>query len=341
MRIFYFMLVAIFIANCVCIESASANEPTVCDLTNRLSGSETSWTGDKSGEKGVNEYGDETYANTFASDNGVFVFNNSYSVGDDYDYWSGFAYTNTTDVETVYFNVSAIAGKGVTENSSAAYITAFVGVTPTITFSENSSFEQLGMYVTNATYTYLSMRDGDGYAKKFGGEDGTDPDWLKLTATGYNQNGEETGSAGFYLADFRPENASEKYLVNEWKWFDLSSLGAAITSVKFSMESSDNDDWGMKTPAYFCIDGLQGVQTTVSFENSDVDASTIYYAHGLLYIQGLEGAEVQVVNIAGAIVTTFVAGSDFEAVPLGFNKGIYVVQAVKDGNKTAVKINVR
>jgi hypothetical protein len=29
-----------------------------------------------------------------------------------------------------------------------------------------------GLYITNGTYPYLSMRDGDGFAKKFGGASG-------------------------------------------------------------------------------------------------------------------------------------------------------------------------
>jgi hypothetical protein len=41
-------------------------------------------------------------------------------------------------------------------------------------------FNGQGVYVTNTTYAYNSMRDGDMFAKKFGGPTGNDPDWYKL-----------------------------------------------------------------------------------------------------------------------------------------------------------------
>ncbi len=31
-----------------------------------------------------------------------------------------------------------------------------------------------------------------------------------------------------------------------------------VTSLKFTLESSDNGTWGMNTPAYFCIDNFNG-----------------------------------------------------------------------------------
>ncbi len=99
------------------------------------------------------------------------------------------------------------------------------------------------------------MIDGDDYAKKFGGTGGTDPDWFKVTIAGISAEGDTTGTIDYYLADFRSENSSEDYIVDNWQWIDISELGT-IAKLHFSLSSSDNGDWGMNTPAYFCIDQL-------------------------------------------------------------------------------------
>lgn len=99
-----------------------------------------------------------------------------------------------------------------------------------------------GCYLNNNAYAYNSMLNGDAYSKKFGADD-----WFLLTITGYN--GEtETGKVEFYLA----QNGK---IINEWTYCDLSSLGE-VNQLTFALTSSDNGDFGMNTPAYFCIDDL-------------------------------------------------------------------------------------
>ena len=59
-----------------------------------------------------------------------------------------------------------------------------------------------GVLVTNSTYAAISMRDGDQFAKKFGGESGDDPDFFRLVAHGY-KDGSLTDSVEFFLADYQ------------------------------------------------------------------------------------------------------------------------------------------
>jgi hypothetical protein len=112
-----------------------------------------------------------------------------------------------------------------------------------------------GMYVNNSTYAYLSMRDGDAIAKKFGGITGNDPDFFLLTIEKYNNGVLGTQKVEFYLADFRSANNADDYLISEWTYLDLSSLGNA-DSLAFSLSSSDVGQFGMNTPSYFCLDDL-------------------------------------------------------------------------------------
>ncbi|MBW2037196.1 MAG: DUF4465 domain-containing protein [Deltaproteobacteria bacterium] len=202
----------------------------------------------------------ESYWNG-ADESGKFTsceasFNNNYDA--QWGSWNGFSYSNITDTETSGMDgqYNAIAGSGqVSSNYAVAYYSAWAESSPTITFPAPQVVS--GAYFTNNNYAYYSMLEGDQFAKKFGGDDGTDPDWFLLTITGRDADGNETGTVEFYLADFRPDDNSQDYIVDNWRWVDLTSLGT-VKSLEFSLTSSDTGDWGMNTPAYFCIDNVNG-----------------------------------------------------------------------------------
>lgn len=179
-----------------------------------------------------------------------FYFKNSFNQS--WGSWSGFAVSNGTDIATRgYTNqYSAITGTGAmgTKNYGVCYVSG----TSEITFEET---RLAGIFITNSTYAYWSMKEGDMFSKKFGGKTGSDPDWFKLTIQGVKKNGEPTNSIEVYLADFRGNTAEEDFILKNWRWVDLSSLGQ-ISSLKFSLSSSDVGSWGMNTPAYFCVDQL-------------------------------------------------------------------------------------
>lgn len=109
-------------------------------------------------------------------------------------------------------------------------------------------FKPVSVYVNNSSYTYYTILEGDTWAKKFDAGD-----YLKLIAHGVRADGSES-TASFYLADCSGENRDE-WFVNEWTKFDLSSLGE-VTDVYFTMESTDVGQWGMNTPAFFCLDSF-------------------------------------------------------------------------------------
>jgi len=174
--------------------------------------------------------------------------------------WDGFAYSCGTDTTTLsYTNYSAIPGSGV--DGSANYALAYDPVSgymslnyPTILF--NSPTTVSGAFFTNTTYAALAMQNGYFTAKKFGGQTGNDADWFKLTITGKNVDGGAIGFVEFFLADFRFSNTNQDYIVDQWTWVDLSSLGA-VSSLTFALSSSDNDPlYGMNTPGYFALDNL-------------------------------------------------------------------------------------
>lgn len=203
----------------------------------------------------------------FTSDGMSFV--NYYDTT--YYSWSGFAYTNMTDTITAgYANMySSSTGSGYSESEN--YVTVYDasswGNTAYTTFAE-CIVE--GFYITNNTYAYLSMKNGDYSGKVFGSttdsqgvDDGTNgEDWFLLTVNGYN-NGSFVGNVEFYLADFRFTDSTQDYIVKNWQFVDLSSLNT-VDSLTYTLSSSDNGQYGMNTPAYFCMDNVSFIPTLIS-----------------------------------------------------------------------------
>jgi hypothetical protein len=175
----------------------------------------------------------------------------------------GFSYSNMTDSTTSGYTNSYAARTAIGYNSSANYATVscpqYAPAPTRILFSQLAPDSVLGFYVTNSTYAYNSMRDGDGFAKKFGGASANDPDWFRLTVKGYWNGALKQDSVDFYLADFRDANNANDYIVKDWQWVNLTTLGA-VDSLEFILNSSDTAGGnGMNTPAYFCIDNLVSV----------------------------------------------------------------------------------
>ena len=160
-----------------------------------------------------------------------------------------FTYSSLTDTVTPgYMNNAAITGSGVNSNSYFTVNTGgdMWGIDTEITFEEGKAYFAKECYVTNSTYAYRAIKDrndgGSNMVKEWTAEDS-----FTLTITGYN--GEtETGQVEFKLADgFN--------IVTTWQKVDLSSLGE-VTTLHFALSSTDNNDYGMVTPSYFCLDQL-------------------------------------------------------------------------------------
>ncbi|MBT3383357.1 MAG: DUF4465 domain-containing protein [Prolixibacteraceae bacterium] len=227
------------------------------------------------------ELNDESFYNgsdeTGNFQSGGFTFQNSYNT--DWASWSGFAAANITDNITKGWanQYSAIPGSGAIETNS--YAVAYVLDYSEIDFSETVLS---GLYITNSTYAYWAMKEGDDFSRKFGGENGSDPDWFKVIIAGISEDGDTTGTIEYYLSDFRPENNEEDFIVDDWRWIDVSSLGE-ISKLRFSLSSSDNGDWGMNTPAYFCIDQVNHQDLAPEIKNplanigEEINPKEIFY----------------------------------------------------------------
>ncbi|MBR6437749.1 MAG: DUF4465 domain-containing protein [Bacteroidales bacterium] len=225
--------------------SVSGNEVTVTVGTATFDDVTLGSTGYWTGEEGDNEM--------FS---GGWMFTNYYSQA--YSFWGGFTASNHTDLTQTGMDAQYTAITAGGYNGSAQYGVAYTyGAQTDVYASDGAVHTVSGCYVTNNLWAYQSITEGDYSSTPFGGTSGNDPDWFKLTATGKNASGQTVGTLDFYLADYRFDNNDEDYVVDTWEWFDLSPLGAVHT-ISFSLSSTKGNQYGMLTPAYFCIDDFNG-----------------------------------------------------------------------------------
>lgn len=214
---------------------------------------------------------------------GAGHFQNNYT---DWGYgaysWDGWAYSNITNntMAGVGNQFSAITGTGVDSANygisglSLDYMSGTYDALPSrLTFEEVQA--PVSAYFTNTTYAYYSMKNGDSFAKKFGGKTGNDSDWFMLKITGKDAAGAVTGTVDFYLADFRSADNSKDYIVSDWQKVDLSGLGT-VKTLEFTLLSSDNGNYGMNTPPYFAMDDLTVVPEPLSIVLMGVSALLVY-----------------------------------------------------------------
>lgn len=198
-------------------------------------------------------------------------------------YWQdGAAYTNIQDTtDGTYTNL--YGASSYSAHSGSNYVTLQSGAKLKVF---NNSISMLnGFYVTNTTYAWKSMRDGDSFSRKFGDTTGTFsagiyaqgeyPDWFKLVIKGYRFGVLLTDSVEFYLADYRPAGTANDYIVRNWQYVDCSSM-PVCDSLYFELKSSDTGSFGMNTPGFFSMDDLSAQYVSGIKENELVSSAKVF-----------------------------------------------------------------
>ena len=230
-----------------------------------------------------NSYWNGATANPTVSTSGNFtsgnvIFPNTYN-GAYGGYWeSGWSYSNMKDSTTAGYTNEYSARTAVGYTNSVNYAVAMGGAK--LKFNLTAQGKQMtGCYVTNGTFAALSMKNGDSFAKKFGGSTGNDPDWFKLKIQKYlGGTLSPNDSVVFYLADYRFANNAQDYIVKTWQYVNLTSLGN-VDSLVFSLTSSDNGTYGMNTPNFFCLDNFttsDAITTSISDIRTNDNSISIY-----------------------------------------------------------------
>ena len=315
MRPFYLAITALFF-------TITTNAQSVAKFDDLTLAPESFWNG--SDESGSFKSSDVTFLN---------LYNTSWQS------WSGFAFSNTTDITTAGYGnqYSAITGKGFDQSANYAVCYPSPSAELGITLPGKIS----GFYVTNSTYAYLSMKNGDAFAKKFGGEAGNDPDYFKLMIETTDANGQSVDTLDFYLADFRSADNSKDYILNNWTWVDLSEM-KLTGNLRFSLSSSDNSFGFMNTPGYFCMDDLKYTVMVSAPEVRQIQAAVFPnpFVDGIT-ISGLKGmARVNIYDASGRKVAEYCNISNNQKINNleGLNSGVYFVQISEGNNQFTSKL---
>ncbi|MBS1650962.1 MAG: DUF4465 domain-containing protein [Bacteroidetes bacterium] len=272
----------------------------------------------------------------------------SYSWNKQYSFWSGgFSYTNKLDSSTgAYSNLygsKAYYGYGNSNNYVSAQPSN--SIWGSIKLKSPYSYAN-GFYITNTTYAYKAMKNGNSFSRKFGDTTGTHtgtlypqgsyPDWFKITAKAYLAGSVKADSAVFYLADYRFTNNSLDYIVSNWQWFDLSALGQA-DSIYFKMYSSDVGQYGINTPLFFCVDNFTSNQTFASINENLLTQKLSVYPNPMqnsinVDFKGLieEPITVELYDVSGTLILKNVSTELRQTYSTEeFSKGIYILKVSK------------
>lgn len=196
-------------------------------------------------------------ANANGWTSGGAFFGNTYSVDPQYGgFWSGWSYSNVNDPTTASYTNQYASATGTGVGGSGNYAIAY---DDGAYFNLPSDQRIDSLSISNTTYTYFTMRDGNQFSEKFGGPNGNEPDFFKVTFNGFSglgATGSSTGSTDFYLADFRNINNTPNYIVDDWRSVDLTGLGNA-RSIGLTFDGSDADiQFGLNTPKFAAVDNI-------------------------------------------------------------------------------------
>ncbi len=165
--------------------------------------------------------------------------------------WDGMTYSSVNDTTNAGFgNQYAVYGDGMGMGDTGSYAVSFQPFVQRRIIALPVATTVRGFYANNTTYAALAMLNGEGSARAF---TTASNDVFTLTIEGFDGGGAGLGTVDFLLADYTGATGS---IVDDWTFVDLSSLGADVKSLGFSLSSTDNGAWGMNTPAYFAMDDL-------------------------------------------------------------------------------------
>lgn len=266
--------------------------------------------------------------------------------------YSGWAISNETDVVTPGYGnqFSAITGSGA--NASSQYGVCYVSQwANNRILSDGGGWVFTEMKVTNTTYAYDAMLNGDGFSKIFGTDtsasgvnDGTNgEDWFLLTIYSIGYDSLLIGdSINFYLADYRFANSADDYIINTWETIDLTSLWANgdFLGLDFVLSSSDTSGgFGMNTPSYFAMDDFSAV--VLGIEENKLDLIEVYPnpTNSELNITTVVNTMLQLFDMNGRLIKSEIANSSQINWDISdLDSGIYQLVSNRDGEIRQAKI---
>lgn len=260
--------------------------------------------------------------------------------------WNGFTASNSANnvrqENTIKFQFSNMAKGGILLNEDGTvktddfgapmvsadvpYLVGFYGSfygekACTLTMSDGLPHQVKGAYFNLNSYPYYCIEYGDAYARAF-----TNGDKFTLTVHGIAAD-ETEKTVDITLASYTNGDLT---INRGWKYVDLSTLGA-VNQLYFTMSSTDTGEWGMNTPAYFCMDKLSvatapessvaqiAARTAISYDRkscvatADADYIAVYDTAGNRQM-ATEGNRIDLGNLTAGVYVIKAGGSSLKVV---------------------------
>lgn len=306
------------------------------DFENPVLAAESAWYG----QDQVTD-GDTIYTSEY------FSFETNYNAG--WGSYAGWAVSNVTDNTTPGWSnqYSAITGTGEagSDQYGVCYVSSWEGSRVFLDFTIPWTID--GFFVTNTTYAYFAMLNGDDFTKPFGADtnaqgmiDGTNgEDWFLLTIYALDEDSLQTGdSVNFYLADYRFPLDADDYIIDEWTYVDLTPLGA-VKGLEFLLTSTDTTGgFGMNNPAYFAADNFV---VDLSTDENEISKLEVYPnpTTGLVKIQTEASEQISIYDASGKLVFSAIANTNSVEIDLSdFENGMYFITAVSADEVRSTKV---
>ena len=273
---------------------------------------------------------------------GFHEFSNQYDTtwGASWGFWSGWAFSNQTADTT-----SGLPGQ-YSSYAGGAYNGSNYAIGQDGSEINLAGAAGTWLRITNANYAAHSMLNGDGFAKQFGSpndangtSDGTNgEDWFLMTIVGYDLSDSIVDSIQFYLADYRFSDTTQDYIIKNWKYIDLTSLGS-LERIKFKLSSSDVGQFGMNTPAFFAIDDL--LQAPIGIEENKLTSH--FYPNptsGIINIQtNAKNSTIEIFDITGKQISSKNYTSEmFQLNISSFSAGTYYAVLSSETSRKTTKL---
>jgi hypothetical protein len=140
-----------------------------------------------------------------------------------------------------------------------------------------------------------------------------------------------------YLADFRFEDNTQDYILKDWEMAEIVSCDR----VDFELQSSDIGQFGMNTPANFCLSLAQDLTNSIndqSFVNLNIYPNPV---NNILNIYSKAPIQsIQLIAMDGRTVANFdqtVLSSDYSFDVSSFVPGIYFAKVYTSNGSVVSK----
>lgn len=224
--------------------SAQTDDVVVIGFENQTLNESNYWIGGEDGELVEGQWGN-TWTCKYTE--GVATVTTTYGGY----YWSGFAIsactgTTFTDAYAGADQYNCVVGKAKSGNNFLVAQQAY-GI-ECISFSEPVTVN--GFSYTNSAVAVNSIVNGDDYEAPF-----TKEDWLKCTVIATRSNSS--------TVTFDIDLAKDGDYVKTWQTTEgMEKVFTDVVSLSFAFSGSRNGEWGLNTPAYFCMDDLEVTPST-------------------------------------------------------------------------------